>query len=171
MERKQTHIPYGFIIGLILVVINAVMVVTKMNLDPSKQFIGFIGYAVFLGGLIMNANAYSKANSQDVTFGQAFGSCFKASAIVAILVTAWALLSMFIFPNMVPDMLEMARQKMEEQGKLSGEQIDMAMEYTRKSFKILLIAGAVFGTLIMGAIFSLIAAAIAKKNPRPAYPA
>ncbi len=171
MKKTQTHMPYGFIIGLILVVINAVMVVTKMNLNPKMQWIGFVGYAFFLGGLIMNASAFSKANDTDITFGQAFGSCFKASAIVAIVLTAWVLLSIFIFPNMIPDMLEMARTKMAEGGKLSEEQIEMAMSYTRKSFKLLMIAGTVFGTLIMGAIFSLIAAAVAKKNPRTAYPA
>ena len=169
MERKQTHIMYGLIIGLLMVVLNAVMVVTKMNLNPKMQYIGFIGYAIFLVGLIMNASAYSKANNADVTFGQAFGSCFKASAIVAIVVTVWAVASTYIFPSMIPDMIEMTRAKMVEQGKLSEEQIEMAMNITRKSFKLFMIAGAVFGTMIMGAIFSLIAAAVAKKNPQPIY--
>lgn len=162
--------PFGFIIGLILIVINAVMVVTKMNLDPKMQWMGFVGYAFFLGGLIMNAAAFSKANDQDITFGQAFGSCFKATAIVTILLTAWGLISTLIFPNMVPDLLEMVHNKMLEGGKMSEEQVDTAMEFTRKSFKLFMIAGTVFGTLAMGALFSLIAAATAKKNPRPVFP-
>lgn len=167
MERKQTHFIYGFIIGLIMVVINAVMVVTKINLDPALASIGYLGFAIFLAGIIMNANAFSKANHADVTFGQVFGSGFKATAIVTIIVTLWAVASTYIFPSMIPDMLEMAHDKMVKQGKLSDEQIEMAMNFTRKSFKTFMISGTMIMSLILGAIFSLIAAAVAKKNPQP----
>lgn len=160
---------YGFITGLIMIVISAAMVATKMNLDPKMQWIGSTGYLVFFVGLIMNAMAFSKANNQDITFGQAFSSCFKASAIVALVVTAWALLSLVVFPNMERDMLEMTHQKLTEQGKLSEEQIETAMGWTKKLFKVSMIAGAVFMTMFVGALFSLIAAAVAKKNPRPVH--
>lgn len=160
---------YGFITGLIMIVIRAAMVTTKMNLDPKMQWIGSIAYVVFLIGLLMNASAFSKANNLDVTFGQAFSSCFKASAIVALVVTAWSLLSLVIFPNLERDMLEMTHQELIKQGKLSEEQIETAMGWTKKLFKVSTIAGVVFLTMFVGALFSLIAAAVAKKNPKPAY--
>jgi hypothetical protein len=169
MKKTQTHIMYGFVTGLIMIAINAAMVVGKLSFNPKTQWIGLIAYAVFLGGLIMNAMAFSKANNEDITFGQAFSSCFKATAIIAIVCTAWALLSLVIFPNMETEMIELTRRKLIEQGKVSEDQIETIMSMTRKMFKVSLIAGAVFGTMILGALFSLIAAAVAKKNPQPVY--
>ena len=166
MNKKQTHLAYGFITGLVTVVISAVLLVTKMN---TNKYLSFIGFAVFLVGIIMNGIAFSKANNADVTFGQVFGSCFKATAIVALVSVAWAVISIFVFPNMVDENIDKARADMVAQGKMSEEQIEMAMGMTKKFFKPLMIGGAVFGTLLFGVIFSLIGAAVAKKNPQPVY--
>lgn len=168
MQKKQTHLTYGLVIGLAMIVVNAVLLVTKLNTNP---LLGFLGFAVFIAGIIMNAIAYSKANDADITFGQAFSSCFKATAIVAIVTVAWSLISLMIFPNMMEESIEKARLDMVSKGQMSEEQIEMALGYTRKFFKPLMIAGALFGTLFAGAIFSLIGAAVAKKNPKPVYEA
>lgn len=167
MERKQTHIAYGFITAVAMILVNVILVVTKMNMKPGVQWLGFVP---FLIGIIMNANAYSKANNGSVTFGQVFGSCFKATAIIAIVSVAWGFASMYIFPNMMDEAMEQARAKMAQNKDLSEEQIEQAMGYTRKFFKPLMVAGALFGTLFFGAIFSLIGAAVAKKNPQQVYP-
>jgi putative Ca2+/H+ antiporter (TMEM165/GDT1 family) len=60
---------------------------------------------------------------------------------------------------------DMSRQKMEDNGKMSESQIDQAMEMARKFFIPFAIAGTLIGTLICGAIASLIGAAVAKKKP------
>jgi len=168
MQRKQTHLTYGLIIGIAMIVVNAILLVTKLNTNP---VLGMLGFVVFLVGIIMNGMAYSKANDADITFGQAFSSCFKATAVVALITVAWSLISLMIFPNMMEDAIEKARADMLAKGQLPEEQIEVALGYTRKFFKPLMIAGALFGTLFAGAIFSLIGAAIAKKNPQPVYEA
>ena len=167
MERKQTHMPYGFITAIAMVIVNVILMLTKMNMNPALQWLGFV---VFLVGIIMNSMAYSKANDANVTFGQVFGSNFKATAIIAIVTIAWGFISLYVFPNMMDDAVEQARAKMAEKGNMSDEQIETALGYTRKFFKPLMVAGALFGTLFFGAIFSLIGAAVAKKNPQQVYP-
>jgi hypothetical protein len=162
-KKKQTHIAYGFITALVAVIVNVILEVAKLSDKPAFQWLGML---ILLIGLILNAQAYSKANDANITFGQAFGSCFKATAIVALVVTAWVLIAFMVFPNMETRMLEKAQNDMMNK-KMSEEQIDMAMKITRKYFKVFAVGGALFGTLAFGAIFSLIAAAIAKKNPRP----
>jgi hypothetical protein len=59
----------------------------------------------------------------------------------------------------------MARQRMEEKGNLSDEQIDQAIEMTKKFFVPFAIGGILLITLIFGAIASLAGAAMAKKKP------
>ena len=160
--RKQTHIQYGFITGLAVVILGAIMEVAKISDNPGMQWIGML---IMLVGLILNAQAYSKANDANITFGQAFGSSFKATAIIALVVALWTVIAFMAFPGMEARLLEKAQNDMMDK-KMSEEQIDMAMNMTRKYFKVFGVAGALFGTLFFGAIGSLIAAAIAKKNPR-----
>lgn len=160
--NKQTHIPYGFITALAMIIIGVVLEVAKLTYKPGVQWIGM---AVFLGGIIMNAFAFSKANAAQVTFGQVFGSGFKATAIIAIVMFAWSFIVPMLFPDIYERGLEKTRADMAANPKLSEEQVETAMNMTRKYFKPLLHAGALFGTLIGGLVFSLIGAALAKKTP------
>jgi hypothetical protein len=146
-----------------MIIVGVILEVTKLS---DKRGMPFIGMAVFLGGIILNAMAFSKANNADITFGQAFGSGFRATAIVAIVMVVWSFISLMIFPDIYDRAIEKAQNDMSNKGEMSEEQMDMAINFTKKYFKVLMVAGALFGTLVMGAIFSLVGAAIAKKAPR-----
>jgi hypothetical protein len=161
--KKQTHIAYGFITALALVILYVIFEVTGLSENSGVQYIGWV---IFLAGLILNGIAFSKANDADVTFGQVFGSCFKATCIVTIVMVIWTLVMFLIFPGMETRILEKAQEGMASNKQMTEEQLEKGMAITRKYFKVFLVAGALFGTLIQGAIFSLIAAAIAKKKPR-----
>ena len=165
MEKKQTHIMYGFISGIAMVIIGLILYVTGQSF---KTGMSYIAYIPFIIGIILNGIAFSKANGGYVTFGNVFGSCFKASMIVTIVMVAWSVVSMYIFPEMKDKALELARQKMAENPKITDEQIEMGLNITKKYWNVFLIAGAIFGTLFYGAIFSLIgAAASPKKGEQP----
>lgn len=163
-KKTQTHLAYGVITALAMIIIGVILEVAGLSYKPGLKYLSIL---VFLVGVILNAQAFSKANAADITYGQAFSSCFKMTAIIAIIMFVWSFIVIMIFPNMLDQSLEQARAEMTSNPKLSEEQVDMAMNMTRKYFKPLLHAGALFGTLFMGLIFSLIAAAIAKKAPRP----
>ena len=167
MTKKQTHIPYGFITGLAMIVVGVIFQVMKMSTTPWAQWLPMV---VLLTGVILNAQAFSKANDADITFGQAFGSCFKATAIIAIVMVAWSFIALLIFPQIYTQAMEKIQTDMD--GKhVSEEQADMAINMTKKYFKVFMVAGALFGTLLAGALASLIGAAVAKKSPRPQFDA
>jgi ABC-type antimicrobial peptide transport system permease subunit len=78
----------------------------------------------------------------------------------------YTLLSIYlIFPETRDVAIDEARKQMEKQGKMSDDQIDQAIEMTKKFFLPFAIGGSVIGTLIVGAIASLLGAAFAKKKP------
>ncbi len=160
MQLKQTHKQYGLITGLAIVVIGLILYVADLSFESWAQY---VMYVPFLVGLIINANAFSKANDGYVTFGKTFSSCFKAAAIATLLVLAWSFLSLYLFPDTIEKGMEAARNSMAEQG-MSDEQIEQSMSMARKYFKVFMIGGVVFWYMFVGAIFSLIAAAIAKKK-------
>ena len=65
--------------------------------------------------------------------------------------------------------METYRKAMEDQGKLSDEQIDKAVEMVDKNFILFTAGGALFMYLILGLIGSLIGAAVTKKNPQTPF--
>ena len=160
MEKKNTHIMYGFITGIAMVIVSLIIYLLGAAFKPGVQYISYIP---FLVGMILNGMAFSKANDGYVTFGNVFGSCFKGAMIVTIVIVVWSVASMYIFPEMKTKAIEIARQSMIDK-KMPDDQIDTALNITMKYWNVFLIAGGIFGTLFFGAIFSLIAGAIAKKK-------
>jgi len=162
MEKKQTHIAYGLVTGLIMVIISLVLYLTGLMFKGN--YISTISMLPFLIAAILNAIAYSKANGGFVTFGNVFGSSFKMSMIVALVLVAWNIVALFAFPEMKEKIWEMSRETLAKNPKITDEQIEMSMNMTKKFWNVIAVGGAIFGTLFYGAIFSLIGAAIAKKN-------
>ena len=161
MEKIQTHKMYGFVTGIVMVIVGLILYISGLAFKSGMQWISYIP---FLIGMILNANAYSKANDGYVTFGNVFGSCFKSSMIVAILMVAYSLLTILIFPEMKEKLIAMQREEMLKNPKVTEEAIEMAQNITRKFWNVFLVGGAVMGTLFMGAIFSLVGATAVKKN-------
>lgn len=164
-KKKQTHIPYAAVTGLALIVIQVVLQIAHHTYHPALKYLIYIAFFV---GILLNAIAFSKANDADITFGQAFTSCFKATAIVGLISFLWAFIMPMLFPGMYEEALEQARIEMEKAGTLSDEQIEMGLNFSKTFMKapVLQFLSLVM-IVIVGLFFSLIAAAIAKKNPRP----
>ena len=159
----KTHLTYGLITALAMIVVGLVLHVADLSYEPWAQWITMV---VFLIGILMNAAAYSKANNHVVTFGSVFSSGFKATALITILMIVWAFISITIFPEIKDKAMEKAVADMQEQG-LDDEAIDQALGMTSKYFNVFMIGGIILMHIIAGLIFSLIGAAIAKKNPPP----
>lgn len=160
MERKNTHIPYAVVTALVMIVVGVILKVMHLEYQSGMQWIGFIP---FLAGIILNATAFSKANDGFVSFGQVFGSGFKATAIITLILIVWSFVSLAIWPDTVDIAIQKAEADMLKKG-MPEDQVSMSLEMTRKYFKVFMVAGVLFGMLFFGAIFSLLGAAIAKKK-------
>lgn len=161
MKKVQTHKSYGLVTAIAVIIVGLILHVTNLSFQPWAQWVMYIPFII---GLVLNAQAFAKANDQFVTYGQVWSSCFKATAIITLIVVAWSVIFTYIFPDMIEKGMEMARQKMEERGGMSEEQMEQTLEMTKKFFYPFMIGGIVFGYIFFGAIVSLIAAAIPKKK-------
>lgn len=159
MERVQTHMKYGLLTGIAMIVLGLILHVTGQSFQTWSQYVTYIP---LLAGLILNAQAFAKANNHFVTFGNVFSSGFKACAIVTLIMLAWGVISLYIFPDMREKAMEIAEKSMAQRG-MSDEQIQEALEMTKKFFIPFMMGGILFSTMFYGAILSLIAAAIPKK--------
>ena len=165
MEEKKpiSHIVAGLTIAAILVVYSILL--NYMDLSQN-QSMGWLSYIILVGGLILFINLYGKAKNNQVTFGNLFSYGFKATAIITLIMIAFIIIFFLAFPEFKDKIVDAAREGMEKQGKMTDDQIDQGLEMFEKNFILFSAGGALFMYLILGAIGSLIGAAITKKQPR-----
>jgi len=165
MKKKQTHLMYGALTGVAMIITGVILYVTGVAFVKG---VSYVTYIPFLLLLILNARAYSKANDGFVTFANIYGSCFKASLIAMVIMTVWAMAQGYVFPDMKTKALEMARTEAAKNPKMTDEMLDTSMNMMNKYWAVFMVGGTIFMTTLLGAILSLIAAATGeKKGERP----
>lgn len=164
MEKTKpiNHFIAGLILALILIIYSTAL--QFMGMGQNKTM-GWISYLILIVGLIIFVNAYGKANNYELTFGGLFSYGFKVTAITTLIVIICMVIFFAAFPEFKEKILETMRKGMEESGKMSDEQIDQFVGGFSKNFLLFTAGGALFMYLILGAIGSLIGAAVTKKTP------
>ena len=164
MDKQITsHILKGAILGGISILFSIIIYVFNLY---TTQWISWLSYAVLIGGIIYGNILFANQNNNDVTFGNIFAHGFKTTAVVIVITVLYTVLALYVlFPDMVDKIIELSRTEMLKNPKLTDEMIEQGIAMTKKLFLPFAIAGAIFGTGFLGAIASLIGAAVAKKNP------
>ncbi|SFQ35463.1 DUF4199 domain-containing protein [Parafilimonas terrae] len=168
MENKVTTPQVkGLIISLILIVYGLIIYFVDGMKHPE---LSYVQYALFLAGIIWACVTYSNQLNANVTFGNLFAHGFKTTAVITVIVLLYTILAFkVLFPEMIDKSIEMTRQKMEADGKASDSQIDQAISMMREHYVLFAVVGVIVGFAIIGAISSLIGAAIAKKKPQDPF--
>jgi uncharacterized membrane protein YciS (DUF1049 family) len=161
-QKPISNIIAGLILAAVLIIYTTIL--NFMGLQ-TNQSLSWLTYLILVIGIIYFVITYGKANNDNTTFGDLFAYGFKVSAVVAIILIIFEIIFNLIFPEFREKIYELTRQKFEEQGKLSEDQITSGIELVKKFFWVGLIGGTAFFTALFGVIGGLIGAAIAKKNP------
>ncbi len=164
MENKPTA-PWliAIITSLGFIVFNLILYVTD---QLTNKYMSWVSSAILVIVIIWACIHYAKQMNGDVTYGNVFAHGFKVTAGIAAIMAVYSFVSFkFIHPEIIDKTIEIARTEMEKNPQLNSEQIDTGINMTRKFFVPFAIAGALFGTVLVGLIGSLIGAAIARKNP------
>ncbi len=168
MEKKiTTHIEKGILISLILCVVDLVGHFTKIYLE--NWFMG-VSTVLTVGAIIWSVLLYGKQMNNDVTFGNLFAHGFKTTAVITCIMFVYTLLSAYvIFPDFIDQVVEKGLADARKQGTVSEEDLSKNIGMIKNITTITIFAGVVLGELIIGAIASLIGAAVAKKNPQTPF--
>lgn len=167
MEKKPlSNVTAGAVIAGILIVYS--MVLNFMDLVGNKA-LGYVMYAILLAGIIVAVNMYGKSVDHTATFGKLFAFGFKTTAVVTILVIIFQVLFFLIFPEYKEKFFDIAREEMLKEGKVNEEQMEAGLQMMRKLFWVFVIGVTLFGFVVLGAISSLIGAAITKKLPQSPF--
>jgi hypothetical protein len=158
----RTALKWGVIIGIINILYSTGIMVSG---QIGNQTLGYITYLIIGVGLYLAMSDFKKENQGFMTYGQGLGLGVMKSVIVGIISGFFSFAYIkFIDPTISDQLMKKAIEEMEKKG-TPDEQIEQAMEITKMFMTPgALFVIAVFGTLFIGLIISLIMAAILKKE-------
>lgn len=163
MDSKPiSHITAGLMIAALIILFSLITQFTGMSASVG---VGAIQYLLIIIALIYFVNRWGRANHYRESFGNLFAYGFKTTTVYALINVGFIILFFLLFPDIKEKSFEIVRQQMEKNPNVSDEQIDEAVEITRKFFWVSAIGGTTIFLVIIGAIGSLIGAAVTKKNP------
>ncbi|MBL7112142.1 MAG: DUF4199 domain-containing protein [Bacteroidales bacterium] len=168
MENKNTSVfmnalTWGIILGLVSIVYSVILYMVDQVFN---QTLGYLSILILIAGLVISVKSYrDNVLEGEITFGKAFGFGVLVALVSAVLGAIYNyLLYTVIDPDLQKKMLEMAAEKMLEQGMPEG-QIDQALEITKRFMSpVFTSIIAVFSGTLFGTIISLVVAAIFKKE-------
>lgn len=158
---------WGGITGIALIIYTTLLYTLN---QMGNSGLAVLIYAIVAGGLFMGIREYRTLNGNYLAIGEGVGLGTLLAAVAGILSSAYNILyTTLIDPSVKEQVANQVRAKMEEQGNLTDEQIDQAMDMIQKTqgpgLQFLL---GVLGSIVIGAFLSLIISAILrrkKENP------
>jgi hypothetical protein len=163
MEKKPTSSAVmGLLVALALIVCSLVTLFGEFYTERWAQVLGFV---LLFGGILISVLLHAKEVDYHATFGGYFGFGFKVTAAVTVLMIVYVVLQGYIFPEVKTTIMEMSRVEMAKNPQMSESQVDQAMQWMENNFTLMIVLSILFWYLVIGAVASLIGAAVSKKRP------
>ncbi len=160
-NQITTPIVKGLIISLVLIFLS----VTGQLLDfDTQSWYKWLSTLLLFGSIIASCIIYSNQNNHQVTFGNVFADGFKTTAIITCITLVFTVLFLLVMPEMKQRIFEAAATEAEKAG-ATDDMITTQQEMFKKMFWVFIIGGIMVTYVVIGAIASLIGAAVAKKSP------
>jgi hypothetical protein len=158
---------YGAIIGLILVAYIVLLYITGLTFTKG---LGLVQYVVLFVGLYLGSKTYrDQAFGGYISYGRALGMGVLIALFVGIIAVFFNFILMrYIDPDLVEKNLAVIEEQLQNSRFIPEDQIDVALERTRKSLTaVWSIPLGVLTFTFIGFIISLVTAAIVKRDPNP----
>jgi len=156
---------YGIILGLIMILISVITYVTGMALE-GVQWPNWIYYVVFPIIILYAISQFKKQNLNILSLSQALKIGVLIGIFSAIVIMIYSMIFNYLIdPEFMGQMMEVARDKMLENPKMTEEVVEQSMKFV-EMFSNPAISGAfmIAMSAIFGLIYSLIAGLIMKRE-------
>ncbi|MDB4926453.1 DUF4199 domain-containing protein [Mucilaginibacter sp.] len=156
---------WAFINALTAIVITYAFEFSNVDPNSSLKYLSYIPFIIFL---FLTQKEFKDRIGGFMTFGEGFSAGFRYALFTGLIMAVFIYLYCAVLsPAFFDKAIEASRAKMEERN-MSSEQIDKAMEISKKWGPLMAAFGTAVVYPIIGALISLIGAAIFKKE-RSAY--
>ena len=172
MEAKRTQtkvaIHYGALYGLAAIAVSLLFYFFKTDIQSKlPQYSAWVVQIVFIA---MGIKSFRDEDLGGyISYGKSVGTGILISIFGGIIAAIFSIVFfVYIAPEMKQMILDAAQQKMGEQGGMTDEQMEIAMEWTAKMMSPgWLFFLSILGSVVMGLIFSLIISVFMKRDANP----
>jgi hypothetical protein len=158
--KRTSPLVKGLITGTSMVAYSLVLLYLKVPANAGYQYVGF---AMFAAGIAWTLVDYSKSPEYSPKFGDIFGQGFRCFIIVALLAVIFTAVYGWMNPDLAREASEHYRADLIKNIKESNRtlpEIESMVKKAREQYVTGNIMLTIFGTLIMGSIFTAAGAAI-----------
>jgi hypothetical protein len=161
-STARTALKYGILTSVAIMVFTTILNVSGQS---QNKWLAMFAYVIMIVGIVLAMKEFRETNKGFMTYGEGLSLGSLVSAVLGFLASMFAMVYIrFIDPTIMTQTLDKARADMEAQG-LDDAQIDNYMEISQKfSSPGFMFAAGVFGYLFVGFIFSLIIAAVIRRE-------
>ncbi|MEZ0539460.1 DUF4199 domain-containing protein [Fibrella arboris] len=167
MEEKPSTaklaLKWGVITAVALIIYSTLLYTIGGMANTSLTLLVYVIIAI---GITLGIREFRAMNGGYLTIGEGVGLGALLSAVSGLLSSIYSVLyTTVIDPSVREQIMNQVRAKMEDQGNLTDEQIDQALDISQKfqSPGLQLIFG-ILGSVLIGVIFSLIISAIMRRK-------
>ena len=141
----------GFITGLVLIGISLGIFYSGQPFDSPLQYVIYVVYA---GGIVWTIREFSKSEENTNKFGAFFLQAFKCFIVITLLMVIFTFVFNKLHPEFKEGMVKAYTDEMVKKGNSTPAEITKNIESAKDYYLTMLISGAIFGYLIIGAVIS-----------------
>ncbi len=161
MLKNLTATHKGLITGLVMMGLSLTFYYSGQPFDSPFQY---IIYAVYAGGIIWTLYDFSRSEENPNKFAAFFLQGFKCFIVIALLMVVFTFVFNKLHPEFKDDMAKAYKLEMEAKGNTTPAEIASNIEKMKDYYLTMLISGAIFGYLLIGAVITAAASLLFMKR-------
>ncbi len=161
----KPFLKYALLTSAVIIIWSLIIYLTGLDRSAAGKYLNYASYPIMILFIVLAVNEEKSLNGGYLGFDPAFKTGFFMMLVVAAIMGAFTYVYFsYINPGIMDLASEKARESMEDRD-MSKEEIERAMRYAKFFMSSgAMTAMAFFLNIILGAVFSLIIAAIMKKE-------
>jgi hypothetical protein len=149
-STARTALKYGILTSVAIMIFTTILNVSGQS---QNKWLALFAYVIMIVGIVLAMKEFRESNKGYMTYGEGLGLGSLVSAILGFLASMFAMVYIrFIDPTIMTQTLNKAR---------ADKYMEISQKFSSPGF---MFAAGVFGYLFMGFIFSLIIAAIIRRE-------
>jgi hypothetical protein len=151
MFKNLTATKIGLITGAMMIALSLIFFYSGQPFDSPLQYLIYIVYAF---GIVWSLYEFSKTEENTNKFATLFLAGFKCFIVVTLLMVVFTFVFNKLHPEFKDDMVKAYNEEMIKKGNSTPAEIVKNLNKAKDYYLTMLISGAIFGYLIIGAVLT-----------------